>query len=57
MKAIGHPLLGDTLYGNTSNIINRQALHSYKVTFIHPITKNTISIVSNVPSDFKIEME
>lgn len=42
MKAIGHPLLGDTLYGNPSKIINRQALHSYKITCIHPVTKASL---------------
>ena len=26
---IGHPLLGDDLYGHKSNLIDRQALHSY----------------------------
>ena len=42
MSAISHPLLGDTLYGNPSKIINRQALHSYKITCIHPITKTPL---------------
>lgn len=36
---IGHPLIGDTLYGNgKSNLIDRQALHSYKISFLHPIS-------------------
>ena len=39
MSAISHPLLGDTLYGNASENIDRQALHSYKITCIHPVTK------------------
>ena len=39
MASIGHPLLGDTLYGSSSNLVSRQALHSYKIKFIHPITK------------------
>ena len=39
MAHIGHPLIGDTLYGNgKSNLVDRQALHSYKISFIHPIT-------------------
>ena len=40
---IGHPLLGDSLYGNPSNLISGQALHSYKISFIHPILKKEIS--------------
>ena len=55
MKAIGHPLIGDTLYGNSSTLINRQALHSYKTSFIHPITKKYIEFIANIPNDFKIE--
>ena len=39
MSAIGHPLIGDTLYGIPSPLINRQALHSYKIAFIHPMSK------------------
>ena len=38
LSYIGHPLIGDTLYGNNSKYISRQALHAYKVEFIHPIT-------------------
>ena len=44
MSAIGHPLIGDSMYGVTSNLINRQALHSYKVSFIHPIANKTINL-------------
>jgi len=54
MKAIGHPLLGDTLYGNESDLINRQALHSYKISCIHPITKENLIFESHLPEDIKI---
>ena len=39
MKHIGHPLVGDFLYGKVSNLIDRQALHCNKIEFIHPILK------------------
>jgi 23S rRNA pseudouridine1911/1915/1917 synthase len=51
---IGHPILGDSLYGNHSDKISRQALHSYKVSFYHPITNEKICITSEPPSDFNI---
>jgi len=51
---IGHPLLGDTLYGSESNLINRQALHSYKIEFIHPISNKKISFEADLPNDMKI---
>ena len=50
---IGHPILGDTLYGSPSKLINRQALHSYKLTFIHPITKKVLSLEVPLPNDIK----
>ena len=50
---LGYPLLGDTLYGKESNLINRQALHCYKMSFIHPITDNEIIFEANLPDDMK----
>lgn len=53
MSAIGHPLLGDTLYGIESDLINRQALHSYKMNFIHPITNKKVELFCDLPNDMK----
>ena len=54
MSAIGHPLVGDTLYGpDFSDSIARQALHSYKISFINPITHNQMNFISNLPDDIK----
>ena len=52
-SAIGHPLLGDTLYGTASDLMNRQALHSNKIDLIHPITKEHLSFESLLPNDMK----
>lgn len=54
MSAIGHPLIGDTLYGLSSTLINRQALHSYRICFVHPITNKNLDIVCELPDDMKI---
>ena len=43
--------LGDTLYGNASKLIDRQALHAYKVKFVHPITGLNVEYVAEVPLD------
>ena len=40
---IGNPLLGDSLYGNASDLIPGQALCCTKLSFIHPITRKNIS--------------
>lgn len=50
---IGHPILRDDLYGQKSELINRQALHAYKVSFIHPISKKKLKIESNIPKDIQ----
>ena len=50
---LGHPILGDTLYGNPSPLISRQALHSYMVSFIHPITKAELCFTCPLPDDMK----
>ena len=49
MASINHPILGDTLYGKESNLINRQALHAFKIKFIHPLTKKEIEVISPIP--------
>ena len=51
MKAINHPIVGDTLYGTPSHLINRQALHSYKIECIHPVTKKNLSFIAKLPKD------
>ena len=54
MKSINHPLLGDSLYNTTSDLISRQALHCCHLKFIHPITNTTIELFSNSPSDMDL---
>ena len=46
---LGHSLLSDTLYGVSSPLINRQALHAYEVEFIHPITKQKVKYIADIP--------
>lgn len=53
MSAISHPLLGDSLYGSISDLISRQALHCYKLQFVHPITKNFMNFCGEIPLDLK----
>lgn len=50
---IGCPIVSDTLYGTNSKLINRQALHASKISFIHPITKQKMSIITELPKDMK----
>ena len=54
MSAIGHPLLGDSLYGSISDLINRQALHCFNLQFTHPVYNNDLNFWGDLPNDFKI---
>lgn len=53
MSHIGHVLLGDTLYGGDTDLINRQALHCKTIRFIHPVTEEKITVDCDFPEDFK----
>lgn len=50
---IGHSLLGDRLYGGNDNLINRQALHCYSLSFVHPITNKKLLFVSDLEEDMQ----
>lgn len=52
-KAIGHPILSDTLYFHASDLISRQALHSYKTSFVHPVTYKNVSYIAPIPKDME----
>jgi 23S rRNA pseudouridine1911/1915/1917 synthase len=62
MTSIGHPLLGDPVYGRTRTAhrellkrlnFERQALHAAELGFIHPVTLAPLSFKSDVPSDMQ----
>lgn len=53
MAYIGNSILGDTLYGKASNLINRQALHSYKISFVHPVTHKRIKLTAPLFEDME----
>lgn len=57
MSYIGHPLLGDTMYGKPSELINRQALHCKKTSFLHPLTNKPINLCANMQDDIKTVLE
>lgn len=54
MNHLGHPLLGDDLYGGDLSLIERQALHSHKLMFKHPITKKELCFESPLPEDMNM---
>ncbi len=52
MKYMGYPILGDAVYGRVDSE-KRQMLHAYKLEFLHPITKEKMEIIAELPDDFK----
>ncbi len=52
MSSIGHALLGDSLYGCKSQLISHTALVCKELSFIHPSTKQEISLCVPFPNDF-----
>jgi 23S rRNA pseudouridine1911/1915/1917 synthase len=62
MSSIGHPLLGDPVYGSvrkaTREVLEtlnfrRQALHAAHLGFIHPVKSNALAFDSEMPSDMQ----
>ena len=53
MVNIEHPILGDTLYSRECKLITRQALHSYKIECVHPVSKENLIFESKLPEDMK----
>lgn len=52
MAALGYPLAGDWLYGTEDKtLISRPALHSYSLTFTHPVTGENLSFTAPLPAD------
>ena len=62
MSSIGHPLLGDPVYGRISQAhretlggldFARQALHATVIGFVHPIDRKNLSFESKMPLDMQ----
>lgn len=51
MKYIGHPLMGDKVYGKRDGF-ERQMLHSWKLGFTHPRSGEALHFRSSIPEDF-----
>jgi 23S rRNA pseudouridine1911/1915/1917 synthase len=60
MAALGHPMVGDTMYGGrvvTAPLngfrFDRQALHAFEITFVHPVTLADMTLSAPLPGDFR----
>lgn len=57
MSYIGHPLLGDDLYGGNTDKLTRQALHCKQIKFNHPFSKQWLLFSAPLPEDMKNVIE
>lgn len=57
MSYLGHPLLGDTLYGGNKNKITRQALHCCELSFVHPLLHKELQFHASLPVDIMEVLE
>ncbi|MCI9168250.1 MAG: RluA family pseudouridine synthase [Dorea sp.] len=51
MKYLGYPLIGDYLYNPDTAYISRQALHSHRLSFSHPVTGEPMTFTAPLPDD------
>ncbi len=57
LSVIGHPMVGDTMYGGRTFEsadgfrFTRQALHAAEITFVHPVTLDTMTVAAPLPPD------
>jgi 23S rRNA pseudouridine1911/1915/1917 synthase len=56
LSAIGHPILGDRPYGGSGSDATRLGLdhpflHSWRIAFVHPITRDPIEVEEPLPDD------
>jgi RluA family pseudouridine synthase len=59
MAELGHPLLGDTRYGDRKDqvIVARHMLHAAEITVTHPATGKKLTLKARLPDDFKAAIE
>ncbi len=54
LKSVGHPIVGDTLYGGADKIYSSgQLLFAYKISFVHPKTHKKMTFEIDLPDYFK----
>lgn len=51
LASLGHPVVGDVVYGTGEEGAPRQALHAWRVAFPHPETRQPLQVEAPLPSD------
>jgi 23S rRNA pseudouridine1911/1915/1917 synthase len=57
LAAIGHPVVGDTVYGKRSPLVGRQFLHAWRLAFDLPSSGRQVEFESPLPADLREALE
>jgi len=63
LASIGHPLVGDTVYGKRKSVdarldaFHRQALHAWRLSLVHPFGGDVMEWEAPLPADFAFLLE
>ncbi|MBU8877482.1 RluA family pseudouridine synthase [Bacillus sp. FJAT-29790] len=57
LSYLGHPLVGDDLYGGKTALLSRQALHCCELSFFHPFLEKNLTFKQELPEDMKRLLE
>lgn len=57
LSAIGHPVVGDRLYGGKTSLLERQFLHASFLAFVHPASGRQMEFQSALPADLEAVLE
>lgn len=57
LASLGHPVVGDILYGKASPLASRQLLHAWHLSFAHPISGEPLSLEAPIPADLQAAVD
>ena len=52
LSSLGWPIVGDSLYGGQTDVMTRQALHAWRLSMPHPVTRTHLVIEAPLPADW-----
>jgi 23S rRNA pseudouridine1911/1915/1917 synthase len=57
LASMGHPVVGDVVYGSRSELVERQFLHAIRLSFILPSTRESVDFTAPLPSDLQTALD
>ena len=51
LASVGHPVVGDAVYGRSVSGLSRQFLHAHRLAFLHPATEEPVRFAAELPDD------